>query len=98
MEVNQVGHTCENMEASHPKPGKVGRFKARIAPNYHKNCSAHKQLSKDSIKDKSQAVPGGNVQPHGHHHTKNVNHHQCCGAFGNPHVRQKSNNSSCHLI
>ncbi|KAG6449058.1 soluble guanylate cyclase 88E isoform X2 [Manduca sexta] len=93
MEMNQA-HTCENSD-NHPKQGKVGRFRARIAPGYHKNCN-HKQMSKDSIKDKQ--IPGGNVQPHGHHHTKNINHHQCCGAFGNPHVRHKTSNSSCRLI
>ncbi|XP_049880549.1 soluble guanylate cyclase 88E [Pectinophora gossypiella] len=79
------------IEATLPKPGKVGRFKARIAPGYHKTC-----VQKQSLKDKQ--VPPGNVQPHGHHHTKNANHHQCCGAFGNPHVRHKTSNSSCHLI
>lgn len=86
-------HVCvpENVEP-HPKQGKVGRFKARIAPGYHKACVAHKQ----SVKEKAQNQ-SGNVQPHGHH-PKNANHHQCCGAFGNPHVRHKSSGSSCHII
>ncbi|XP_075986841.1 guanylyl cyclase at 88E [Anticarsia gemmatalis] len=90
-DINQVPHICsgpDNTE-NHPKPGKVGRFKARIAPGHPKQCSTHKQHSKDSIKEKTLQ---GNVHPHGHHHTK------CCGAFGNPHVRHKSSNSSCHLI
>ncbi|XP_050357424.1 soluble guanylate cyclase 88E [Nymphalis io] len=90
-------HICtisENVEP--PKQGKVGRFRARIAPGHHKSCTAHKQTNKDSIKEKQ--ISAGNVLPHGHHHTKNVNHHQCCGAFGNPHVRHKSSSSSCHLI
>lgn len=90
-DINQVSHICTQETIENPKPGKVGRFKAKIAPGHNKSC-VHKQVSKDSIKDKLQ----GNV-PHGHHHTKNVNHHQCCGAFGNPHVRHKTN-SSCHLI
>ncbi|KAJ8709738.1 hypothetical protein PYW08_009742 [Mythimna loreyi] len=97
-DMNQTPHVCtqESVEnQNHPKPGKVGRFKARIAPGHNKTCSVHKQVQRDfSNKEK---VPQGNVHPHGHHHTKNVNHHQCCGAFGNPHVRHK-NNSSCHLI
>lgn len=95
-DMNQVSHICnatENVD-HHPKPGKVGRFKARIAPGSQNKCSTQKQPSKDSIKEK----PQGNVHPHGHHHSKNVNHHQCCGAFGNPHVRHKSSNSGCHLI
>ncbi|XP_045455283.1 soluble guanylate cyclase 88E [Melitaea cinxia] len=89
-------HICtisENVEP--PKQGRVGRFRARIAPGHHKTCTVHKQSNKDSLKEKQ--IPSGNVQPHGHHHSKNVNHHQCCGAFGNPHVRHKTN-SSCHLI
>lgn len=98
-EINQITHVCTIsetvVEQNHVKPGKVGRFKARIAPGNQKNCSSQK--SKDSIKDKGVPVQG-NVQPHGHHHSKNVNHHQCCGAFGNPHVRHKSSNASCHLI
>lgn len=95
---HQTEHICsEAVDETHPKPGKVGRFRARIAPGYHKNCS-QKSISKDSIKEKNQPIPSGNVQPHGHHHTKNVNHHQCCGAFGNPHVRHKSSNPSCYLI
>ncbi|XP_060807055.1 soluble guanylate cyclase 88E [Amyelois transitella] len=95
-DITQIPHVCtvpEISDPSHPRPGKVGRFKSRIAPGYHKSCLSQK--SKDSIKDKSQQQ--ANV-PHGHHHSKNVNHHQCCGAFGNPHVRHKSSNSSCHLI
>ncbi|KAJ8715643.1 hypothetical protein PYW07_010125 [Mythimna separata] len=90
-------HLCtqESVE-THPKPGKVGRFKARIAPGHNKTCSVHKQVPRD-FSNKEKQLPQGNVHPHGHHHTKNVNHHQCCGAFGNPHVRHK-NNSSCHLI
>ncbi|XP_045506505.1 soluble guanylate cyclase 88E [Colias croceus] len=94
-----MAHICpvtENIEQNLPKQGKVGRFRARIAPGHNKMCSNSK-LSKESIKDKPQTPPT-NVQPHGHHHTKNVNHHQCCGAFGNPHVRHKSSNASCHLI
>ncbi|CAH2096942.1 unnamed protein product [Euphydryas editha] len=90
-------HICtisENVEP--PKQGRVGRFRARIAPGHHKTCTAHKQTNKDSIKEKQ--IPSVNAQPHGHHHTKNVNHHQCCGAFGNPHVRHKTSNSNCHLI
>ncbi|XP_061723179.1 soluble guanylate cyclase 88E [Cydia pomonella] len=81
-------HICTVSEgiAENPKSGKVGRFKARIAP--HKTCVT--KPHKESLKDKNPPV-------HGHHHTKNVNHHQCCGAFGNPHVRHK-NNSSCQLI
>lgn len=98
---HQIPHVCsaETVEESerHTKPGKVGRFKARIAPGYHKIYSNRKQISNDSIKDKNQQM-SGNVQPHGHHHTKNVNHHQCCGAFGNPHVRHKSNGSGCYVI
>lgn len=89
-------HICtisENVEP--PKQGRVGRFRARIAPGHHKTCTGHKQSNKDFLKEKQ--IPSGNVQPHGHHHSKNVNHHQCCGAFGNPHVRHKTN-SSCHLI
>ncbi|CAH0721164.1 unnamed protein product, partial [Brenthis ino] len=92
-----VGHICaepENVEP--PKQGKVGRFRARIAPGHHKSSTSVKQTNKDSMKSKQ--IPGNNVQPHGHHHTKNVNHHQCCGAFGNPHVRHKTSNSNCHLI
>ncbi|KAI5645631.1 adenylate and guanylate cyclase catalytic domain-containing protein [Phthorimaea operculella] len=83
-------------EPNHPKPGRVGRFRAKIAPGYHKSgCLSNKH----SIKEKPvQNTNSGNVQPHGHHHTKNANHHQCCGAFGNPHVRHKTSNSSCHLI
>ncbi|CAH2059313.1 unnamed protein product, partial [Iphiclides podalirius] len=83
------GHACRSDEPN-AKPGKVGRFRARIAPG-HRTCGKPKQ---DSVKDKS---PQSGV-PHGHHHTKNVNHHQCCGAFGNPHVRHKTSNTSCHLI
>ncbi|XP_028175127.1 soluble guanylate cyclase 88E-like [Ostrinia furnacalis] len=82
-------HICtisDTIEANHSKPGRVGRFKARIAPG-HQKCQKTKE-----VKDKCQQS-----LPHGHHHTKNVNHHQCCGAFGNPHVRHK-NNSSCRLI
>ncbi|XP_072932242.1 soluble guanylate cyclase 88E [Epargyreus clarus] len=95
----EILHVCtENTEASNPKQGRVGRFRARIAPGQHKLCSSLKQSNKESVKEKSQTLPPSNVQPHGHHHTKNVNHHQCCGAFGNPHVRHKSGNSSCHLI
>lgn len=92
-----AGHICavpENVEP--PKQGKVGRFRARIAPGHNKSCTSVKQTNKDSMKAKQ--IPGNNVQPHGHHHTKNVNHHQCCGAFGNPHVRHKTSNSNCHLI
>ncbi|KAF9418035.1 hypothetical protein HW555_005019 [Spodoptera exigua] len=96
-DMNQVPHLCtQESTESHPKPGKVGRFKARIAPGHNKNCTTHKQIPREfSNKEKQQ--PQGQIHPHGHHHTKNVNHHQCCGAFGNPHVRHK-NNSSCHLI
>lgn len=50
---NQMGHTCDTMEANHPKPGKVGRLKAKIAPGCYKGektCSAHKQFNKESIK------------------------------------------------
>ncbi|KAL0811420.1 hypothetical protein ABMA28_009823 [Loxostege sticticalis] len=92
MNMNQT-HVCtisDTIETNHSKPGKVGRFKAKIAPGHKKTC----QKTKESVKEKCQAQ--SNV-PHGHHHTKNVNHHQCCGAFGNPHVRHKSN-SSCRLI
>ncbi|XP_046973202.1 soluble guanylate cyclase 88E [Vanessa cardui] len=97
-DANTDTHICTISENVEPptKQGKVGRFRARIAPGHHKSCTAHKQTNKDSIKEKH--MPAGNVQPHGHHHTKNVNHHQCCGAFGNPHVRHKSSSSSCHLI
>ncbi|XP_053619361.1 soluble guanylate cyclase 88E isoform X2 [Plodia interpunctella] len=95
-EISQIPHVCSVPESivdpGHTRPGKVGRFKSKIAPG-HKSCLSQK--SKDSIKEKN---PPQNVQPHGHHHSKNVNHHQCCGAFGNPHVRHKSSNSSCHLI
>ncbi|CAK1541026.1 unnamed protein product [Leptosia nina] len=87
-------HVCtvsETVENNHPKQGKVGRFRARIAPGHHKVCV---KAPKDSIKEKAQVQ----TNPHGHHHTKNVNHHQCCGAFGNPHVRHKSSNPSCRLI
>ncbi|XP_031764215.1 soluble guanylate cyclase 88E isoform X1 [Galleria mellonella] len=98
-EISQGVHICTISESiaepNHSKPGKVSRFKAKIAPGHLKGCS-HKP-SKDSIKEKTQSLQS-NVQPHGHHHSKNVNHHQCCGAFGNPHVRHKSNNSSCRLI
>ncbi|KAL4708528.1 hypothetical protein ACJJTC_014136 [Scirpophaga incertulas] len=79
-------HVCtisDTVEMNHSKPGKVSRFKAKIVPS-HKSCQKQ-------AKEKC-------VTPHGHHHSKNVNHHQCCGAFGNPHVRQKSSNSSCSLI
>ncbi|KAI8423081.1 hypothetical protein MSG28_014166 [Choristoneura fumiferana] len=92
-DAHELSHTqiCTVSEAitENPKPGKVGRFKARIAP--HKACINQKP-HKESIKDKNPSV-----QPHGHHHTKNANHHQCCGAFGNPHVRHK-NNSSCQIM
>ncbi|CAH1641474.1 unnamed protein product [Spodoptera littoralis] len=96
-DMNQVPHLCtQESTETHPKPGKVGRFKARIAPGHNKTCTSHKQIPREfSNKEKQQ--PQGQMHPHGHHHTKNVNHHQCCGAFGNPHVRHK-NNSSCHLI
>ncbi|CAG9569228.1 unnamed protein product [Danaus chrysippus] len=88
-------HICVTSEnAEPPKQGKVSRFRARIVPGQHKVC-ALKNSTKDSIKEKLQQST--NVQPHGHHHTKNVNHHQCCGAFGNPHVRHKTS-SSCHLL
>ncbi|XP_013165786.1 PREDICTED: soluble guanylate cyclase 88E isoform X2 [Papilio xuthus] len=94
----ESGHVCtisENVETNLPKQGKVGRFKARIAPGHHKLCTS--KVKQESIKDKNPPAPSS-VLPHGHHHTKNVNHHQCCGAFGNPHVRHKASNSSCHLI
>uniref|UniRef100_A0A2H1VA46 guanylate cyclase n=1 Tax=Spodoptera frugiperda TaxID=7108 RepID=A0A2H1VA46_SPOFR len=95
-DMNQVPHLCaQESTETHPKPGKVGRFKARIAPGHNKTCTTHKIPREFSNKEKQQ--PQGQIHPHGHHHTKNVNHHQCCGAFGNPHVRHK-NNSSCHLI
>ncbi|XP_022827668.1 soluble guanylate cyclase 88E isoform X1 [Spodoptera litura] len=96
-DMNQVPHLCtQESTETHTKPGKVGRFKARIAPGHNKTCTSHKQIPREfSNKEKQQ--PQGQIHPHGHHHTKNVNHHQCCGAFGNPHVRHK-NNSSCHLI
>ncbi|CAB3227695.1 unnamed protein product [Arctia plantaginis] len=96
-EINQASHVCnvvENID-NQSKPGKVTRFKARITPGHYKQCATQKQYNKDSMKEKPMQ---SNVHPHGHHHTKNVNHHQCCGAFGNPHVRHKANNSSCHLI
>ncbi|CAK1594585.1 unnamed protein product [Parnassius mnemosyne] len=99
-EISPTGHVCtisENIESNNPKQGKVGRFKARIAPGHHKNCT-QKQIKQGSIKEKNPPIQSGSVLPHGHHHTKNVNHHQCCGAFGNPHVRHKASNSSCHLI
>ncbi|KPJ19146.1 Soluble guanylate cyclase 88E [Papilio machaon] len=83
------GHVCtisENVETNLPKQGKVGRFKARIAPGHHKLCTS--KVKQESIKDKNPAAPSS-VLPHGHHHTKNVNHHQCCGAFGNPHISDK---------
>ncbi|CAG9794758.1 unnamed protein product [Diatraea saccharalis] len=91
-------HVCtisDTVDNAQIKQGKVGRFKAKIAPGNQKSCQ--KQPQKDSVKEKCQSVQS-NVQPHGHHHTKNVNHHQCCGAFGNPHVRHKSSNSSCSLV
>ncbi|CAH2984989.1 unnamed protein product [Chilo suppressalis] len=97
-EMNMKPHICtisETVETSQIKPGKVGRFKAKIAPGYQKSCT--KQPQKESVKEKCQSLQS-NVQPHGHHHSKNVNHHQCCGAFGNPHVRHKSSNSSCSLV
>ncbi|CAH4035389.1 unnamed protein product [Pieris brassicae] len=88
-----LSHICtvsENIEQNQPKQGKVGRFRARIAPGHHKICLKNPKDSKEK--------PQTPTNPHGHHHTKNVNHHQCCGAFGNPHVRHKSSNPSCHLI
>ncbi|XP_068625589.1 soluble guanylate cyclase 88E [Battus philenor] len=87
-EINSSGHVCsiaDNAESSQPKQGKVGRFKAKIAPGHHKLCS--QKLKQDSIKDKNPSVHSS--VPHGHHHSKNVNHHQCCGAFGNPHISDK---------
>ncbi|XP_021186589.3 soluble guanylate cyclase 88E isoform X1 [Helicoverpa armigera] len=97
-DMNQVPHICtQDLAENHPKPGKVGRFKARIAPGHNKSCSFNKQVPRDFSNKEKQQLQQGNVHPHGHHHTKNVNHHQCCGAFGNPHVRHK-NNSSCNLV
>ncbi|XP_069362943.1 soluble guanylate cyclase 88E isoform X1 [Maniola hyperantus] len=92
-----VSHICTASEniVEHPKQSKVGRFRSRITLHHKVYNSIHP--NKDSVKEKPQ-IQSANVQPHGHHHTKNVNHHQCCGAFGNPHVRHKSSSSSCHLI
>ncbi|KAG7297429.1 Soluble guanylate cyclase 88E [Plutella xylostella] len=96
----EPAHVCtisENVEqTTQPKLGKAGRFKAKIAPGHHKGCVNQKATLKDSMKDKGSQ--SGNLTAHGHHHTKNANHHQCCGAFGNPHVRHKSSNSSCSII
>ncbi|CAH2233805.1 jg22489 [Pararge aegeria aegeria] len=90
---NHICAATENAEL--PKQSKVGRFRTRISLHHRVYNSIHP--NKESVKDK--LVPlSANIQPHGHHHTKNVNHHQCCGAFGNPHVRHKSSNSSCRLI
>ncbi|GBP27753.1 hypothetical protein EVAR_82802_1 [Eumeta japonica] len=95
-----AGHVCPAAEAivepvAH-KQSKVGRFKSRIAPGHNKSCSSAHKSNKDSVKDKHQCP--GNAQPHGHHHSKNVNHHQCCGAFGNPHARHKYGGNNCRLI
>ncbi|XP_050685120.1 soluble guanylate cyclase 88E [Leptidea sinapis] len=78
----------EAVEKNHKKPSRVGRFRSRIAPGQLKVCTTLKKTQ----------VGAANVLPHGHHHSKNVNHHQCCGAFGNPHVRHKTSNSTCHLF
>ncbi|XP_052745002.1 soluble guanylate cyclase 88E [Bicyclus anynana] len=86
-----VNHICTPAENVEPKQTK-SRFRTRISLHHRVYNSIHP--NKESVKDKALQP----VQPHGHHHSKNVNHHQCCGAFGNPHVRHKSSNSSCHLI